>query len=58
MRGGRRLPVVLVGADRSGRIGADAAGFASALAGLAHVVVLADATAVHAVAGELGAARR
>ena len=33
------------------RIGADAAGFAAALAGLAHVVVLVDDAAVRAVAG-------
>jgi hypothetical protein len=57
VRGGRRLPVVLVAADRAGAVGADADGFAAALAGLAHVVVLVDAAAVRAVAGELGAAR-
>jgi hypothetical protein len=57
VRGGRRLPVVLVAADRSGRVRADAAGFATALAGLAHVVVLVDDAAVRAVATELGAAR-
>ncbi len=54
VRGGRRLPVVLVGADRAGRVHADAAGFAAALAGLAHVVELVDDAAVRAVAAELG----
>jgi hypothetical protein len=57
VRGGRRLPVVLVGADRAGNVGADARGFAGALAGLAHVVQLVDAAAVSAVAAELGASR-
>lgn len=54
VRGGRRLPVVLVGADRAARVNADAAGFAAALAGLAHVVVLVDDASVRAVASELG----
>jgi hypothetical protein len=57
VRGDRRLPVVLIAADARGRVRADAAGIASQLAGLAHVVVLRDAAAVTAVAGELGAAR-
>jgi hypothetical protein len=57
VRGGRRLPVVLVAADRAGRSAADAGGFAEALAGLAHVVVLVDDAAVRAVAGELGVTR-
>lgn len=54
---GRRLPVVLVAADRNSRITADAAGIAAALAGLAHVVTLVDPAAVAAVARELGAGR-
>jgi hypothetical protein len=57
VRGGRRLPVVLVAADGAGRVAADAPGFAAALAGLAHVVVLVDEPSVRAVAGELGTAR-
>jgi len=57
VRGGRRLPVVLVAADRAGRVAADAAGFAATLAGLAHVVVLVDDAAVRAVAAEIGNAR-
>jgi hypothetical protein len=57
VRGGRRLPVVLVAAGRDGRVSADAPGFATALAGLAHVVVLVDDAAVRAVASELGTGR-
>lgn len=57
VRGGRRLPVVLVAADRAGSIPADADGFAQALVGLAHVVVLIDTAAAAAVAAELGPSR-
>ena len=57
VRGGRRLPVVLVGAERGGRAHADATGIAKGLAGLAHVVVLTNEASVAAVARELGAAR-
>ena len=51
VRGGRRLPVVLVAADRTGRVDADAAGFASTLTGLAHVVVLVDDASLRASRG-------
>jgi len=54
VRGGRRLPVVLVAADRNGRVAADVAGLSRGLVGLAHVVVLVDEAAVSAVAQELG----
>ncbi len=57
VRGGRRLPVVLFAADAAGRVSADADRTAAELAGLAHVVVLVDATAVAAVAHELGSGR-
>jgi hypothetical protein len=57
VRAGRRLPVVLIAADRAGRIAADAPGLAAALAGLAHVVTLVDAAAVAAVGRELGPGR-
>ena len=57
VRGGRRLPVVLVAADRGGRLTADAAGFARALVGLAHVVTLRNEAAVTATAHELGTGR-
>ncbi len=57
VRGGRRLPVLLAAPDRSGRLRADAAGMAKALAGLAHVVVLTSEAAVAAVGRELGSAR-
>jgi len=57
VRGGRRLPVVLVAADRSGRMTADAVGFARELVGLAHVVTLANEASVTATARELGSGR-
>lgn|GEM_PF-5804337 len=57
VRGGRRLPVVLVGADRSGRVTADANGFARSLVGLAHVVTLTNEASVAAVGRELGSGR-
>lgn len=57
VRAGRRLPVVLVAADRGGTVAADATGLAGALAGLAHVVALVDPAAVAAVTRELGAGR-
>ncbi|MEP6624353.1 MAG: hypothetical protein ABJC79_07915 [Acidimicrobiia bacterium] len=57
VRGGRRLPVVLVAADRSARVPADVSGLGRALVGLAHVVVLVDEAAVSAVARELGSGR-
>jgi hypothetical protein len=56
VRGGRRLPVVMVAAGPSGRVEADAGGLATALAGLAHVVTLVDPAAVAAMVKELGAA--
>ncbi len=57
VRGGRRLPVVLVAADRQGQVRADAFGFARTLVGLAHVVVLVDDAATEAVTRELGPGR-
>ncbi|MGZ6910150.1 MAG: hypothetical protein ACXVK4_00660 [Acidimicrobiia bacterium] len=57
IRGGRRLPVVVVAAGRDGRVHADADGFATALAGLAHVVVLVEDAATRAVTDELGSGR-
>ena len=57
VRGGRRLPVVLVGADRSGRITADVGGIAKTLVGLAHVVALTNEASVAAVGRELGSGR-
>ena len=57
VRGGRRLPVVLVAAGSDGVVRADAAGFARTLVGLAHVVVLVDDAAVRAVTEELGSGR-
>jgi hypothetical protein len=57
VRGDRRLPVVLVAAGDDGRMRADPADIADALAGLAHVVVLRDSAAVTAVAVELGVSR-
>ncbi len=55
VRGGRRLPVVLVSPGDDGRVHADSVELASGLVGLAHVTVLADANAVRAVTAELGA---
>jgi hypothetical protein len=57
VRGGRRLPVLLVAATRDGRVTADTRGIAADLAGLAHVAVLPDRAAVDATRAELGAGR-
>ncbi|HEY7437939.1 MAG TPA: hypothetical protein VIC35_00940 [Acidimicrobiia bacterium] len=57
VRGDRRLPVVLVAADRQSRVRADADRFADDLVGLAHVVVLPDEESVTAVDRELGSGR-
>lgn len=57
VRGDRRLPVVLVAPGEDGRVRADAGGIASRIAGIAHVVVLRDTAAAHAVAAELGSGR-
>lgn len=57
VRGGRRLPVLLVGANRSGAITADVGAIASDLAGLAHVVALPNEASIAAVGRELGAGR-
>jgi len=56
VRGGRRLPVVLVAPGDDGVARADTTTIATVLVGLAHVAVLADVAAVRAMTDELGGA--
>ena len=57
VRGGRRLPVVLVAPDARGTVRADVPRLCDDLVGLAHVVVLTDQRAAVALDAELGTGR-
>jgi hypothetical protein len=57
VRGDRRLPVVLIGADERDKVRADVTAFCDQLVGVAHIVTLTTVGAVGAVDRELGTDR-